>query len=85
MSVAIPLFPEGTRVEVRRGEVPIDPALVGRVGTVIEASPYAINSYGVMLDGDEALHYFSYSELKTTERPAVAPARREARGRLARP
>lgn len=85
MSVAIPLFSEGTRVEVQRGEVPIDPAIVGRVGTVIKASPYAINSYGVMLDGDEDLHYFSYSELRATDRPALAPARREARGRLARP
>ncbi len=85
MSIAIPLFPEGTRVEVRRGDVPLDPELLGRVGTVIEASPYAINSYGVMLDGDEEIHYFSYSELKVTEQPAIAPARKEARSRLARP
>lgn len=85
MSVAIPLFPEGTRVEIRRGDVPLDPDLIGRVGTVIRASPYAINSYGVMLDGNDELHYFSYSELRATEQPAVAPARTEARGRLARP
>lgn len=85
MSVAIPLFQEGTRVKVKRGTNPIDSAFVGRTGTVLRASEYSIHLYDVLLDGEQRVHTFGPSELEVVERPALPPEREKAKGRLSRP
>lgn len=85
MSIAIPLFQEGTRVKVKRGTTPLDAALVGRSGTVLRASEYSIHLYDVLLDGDQRIYTFGPSELDVLEPLALPPEREQAKGRLSRP
>lgn len=85
MSVAIPLFQEGTRVRVKRGTSPLDPGLIGRSGTVLRASEYAVHLYDVLLDGEQRIYTLSPSELETLEPLALPPERERAKGRLSRP
>lgn len=85
MGIALPAFPQGTRVRVRRGELPIDPALVGREGVVVRASPYEETRAGVQLDGEGDMRLFAAAELDELERPPLDPGRETARARLARP
>lgn len=85
MAVVGALLPEGTRVRVRRGPLPLDPAAIGRTGTVVEASEYRAHRYGVLLDGDREARFFTPEELEAVEAPALAPEREEARRRRALP
>ncbi len=85
MGIALPAFPQGTRVRVRRGEFPIDPAVVGREGVVVRASAYQESRAGVQLDGESEVRFFGAAELEELERPPLDPARETARARLARP
>lgn len=85
MSVSIPVFPEGTRVKVKRGGAPLDPALEGRTGRVVRASEYAIHQYHVLLDGEQRIETFAPSELEVVEALALPPEREKAKGRLSRP
>lgn len=85
MSIALPLFPQGTRVRVQRGALPIEPHLPGREGVVVHASPYEEARAGVLLDGESDVRYFGAEELAEVERPALHPGREAARTRLARP
>lgn len=80
------LIPVGARVKVRRGRYPLDPSLVGRAGTVVEASQYYAHKVSVTLDGESEIRVFAPGELEGTEAPAALPPdHREARKRLARP
>lgn len=85
MTVNIPRIPAGARVRVRRGTAPIDPALVGRSGTVLEASEYSVEKLGVVLDGEEEPRTFAPEELDILEEDLLPPERREARLRRALP
>lgn len=85
MAVVGALIPEGTRVRVRRGSLPLDPAAIGRAGTVVEASEYQAHRYGVLLDGDAEMRYFAPDELEVIEPPALPPEREEAKRRRALP
>ena len=85
MSVPIAVLPEGTRVKVRRGSLPQDPALLGRSGVVVAASEYRNNALGVVLDGDAAVHYFTPGELEVIAQPALPAERERAKQRRALP
>jgi len=81
MAIRIAPLPEGARVRVVRGEVPQDPAVAGRSGTVVSASEYRHNQVGVLIDGETMVRYFMTSELLLTSGPAPAPERALARER----
>ena len=85
MTVPMARIPLGARVRVRRGWVPGDPALLGRLGTVVEASEYTQARYGVALDGEPQLRVFGLGELEVVEYEALQPERQEARQRPALP
>ncbi|HEX7051514.1 MAG TPA: hypothetical protein VF188_15010 [Longimicrobiales bacterium] len=85
MAVIGALVPEGTRVRVRRGTLPLDPAAIGRTGTVVETSEYRAHCYGVILDGDQETRFFAPAELEVVEAPALPPEREEAKRRRALP
>lgn len=76
----------GTRVEIRRGRMPSDPALVGRRGMVVLSSPYHPRKVEVVLDGDPEIRTFAPAELERVSGPEALPAdQRAARKRLVRP
>lgn len=81
----VAVIPQGTRVRVQRGRLPLDPAEIGRTGTVVEASEYSPNRYGVLLDGEPELRYYAPDELVVAEAPQPAPDREDAKRRLPRP
>lgn len=84
MAVTGALIPEGSRVRVRRGRFPLDPAVVGRAGTVVSASEYRAYAYGVTLDGEQAVRYFAPEELEVTSE-RLPPDREAAKRRRALP
>ncbi|MFS8636464.1 MAG: hypothetical protein FWJ74_00170 [Gemmatimonadota bacterium] len=85
MAVTGALLPEGTRVRIRRGPLPLDPAAIGREGTIVESSEYHAHRYGVLLDGDAEARFFTPEELEVIDAPALSPAREEAKQRRALP
>jgi hypothetical protein len=66
MTLHVAIHPQGTRIEIRRGSMPMDPALVGRTGTVVELSDYRPGRYGVVLDGEDRTREFREDELRRT-------------------
>ena len=82
MAVIGALLPEGTRVRIRRGPLPLEPGVVGRTGSIVEANEYR---YGVVLDGEAEVRYFAPAELEVIDTPAFPPERAEARRRRALP
>ena len=85
MAVNIARLPEGTRVRVRRWDLPLEPGTVGRQGTVIVASDYATRRLGVMLDGEETVRMFLPEELEVTKEVPLPPERQKAKMRPALP
>ena len=85
MAVPIPLLPDGSRVQVKRGVLPADPGLIGRTGTVIGASEYQTHAYAVVLDGEREARVFSPTELQIVEAEPLPPERLEAKQRRALP
>ena len=85
MAVTGALLQEGARVRIRRGEFPLDSAVIGRTGTVVEANEYQAHRYGVLLDGDNETRFFTRGELEVVEEPGLAPERVAARERRALP
>lgn len=79
MTVPIAVLPEGTRVRIRRGGVPQDPAISGRTGVVARATEYRNQALGVVLDGDSAMRWFTPGELEVVMQPALAPERERAK------
>jgi hypothetical protein len=76
----------GTRVAVRRGPFPSDPALIGRRGSVVLNSQYDPHKVEVSLDGDPDIRTFAPSELELLDGPEALPGdQAAARKRLARP
>lgn len=79
-------IPEGTRVRVKRGRFPMDPAVVGREGYVTEHSQYYPAKVGVALDGVPETYTFAPEELEVIATPPELPEDKEsARKRLSRP
>ena len=66
MAIRIAPLPEGTRVQVTRGDVPQDPIVTGRSGTVVAASEYRHHQVGVQVDGETMVRYFMPAELEVT-------------------
>jgi hypothetical protein len=60
------LFPDGTRVRVKRGAFPMDPDLIGRTGVVVEVDDYRPRRYGVVLDGETGVRDLHEDELEPT-------------------
>lgn len=85
MAVPIVVVREGTRVRVRRAEIPQDPRLTGRAGTVVTASEYHVDRLGVVLDGEPEVHVFMPAELEVIMEPALPPEREQAKLRRALP
>lgn len=85
MSIPVISAPQGTRVRVRRAQVPQDPRSTGRTGTVVSTSEYRIEAVGVALDGDPEIHYFLPAELEVIEERALPPEREQAKQRRALP
>ncbi len=85
MTVPITVIPFGARVRVKRGQMPVDPALLGRAGTVVEASEYTPARFGVTLDGEAQVRVFALGELELLASDPLPPERREARGKRALP
>jgi hypothetical protein len=63
--VRIQILPQGARVAIRKGHFPIDPALVGRTGTVIHLMKNSAAKYGIQLDGETQIRVFTEDELET--------------------
>lgn len=64
MTLYAPVYPQGTRVRVRQGRLPMSQDLLGRAGTVVELDDYRPGRYGVSLDGEEQIRDFSEDELE---------------------
>ena len=85
MAVIGALIPQGSRVRVRRGELPLDPSLIGLEGTVVESSEYQAHRYGVILDGEQETRIFAPNELERLEEFLLPSDREAAKRRLALP
>ena len=59
-------------MRVRRGRFPMDPALVGRTGLIVETDDYRAHRYGVVLDEESSEREFIEDELE----PLTAPSAR---------
>jgi hypothetical protein len=80
------IIQRGTRVRIRRGALPTDPALVGREGLVVMNSQYDPRKVDVVLDGDPQIRSFTPAELELlTGAEALPPDVEAARKRLSRP
>jgi len=79
------LLQEGTRVKVRRADMPLESGVVGRTGMVVDSDRYRPQRYGVILDGETQVRYFAPNELEHSEQPLVEPDAAAAKKRLARP
>lgn len=64
MTLHAALFPQGTRVRVKAGRLPMDPELPGREGTVVATDDYRPGHYGVLLDGETGARSFAEDELE---------------------
>jgi len=58
------LFPQGARVQVKRGSFPLAGDLIGRTGVVVELDEYRPGRYGVVLDAETEVRDFSEDELE---------------------
>lgn len=79
MTVPIAVLPEGTRVRIRRGAAPQDPAVTGRTGVVAGATEYRTQALGVVLDGESTTRWFTPGELEVVTQVAHAPERERAK------
>jgi hypothetical protein len=76
----------GTRIAVRRGPFPADPAHIGREGTVVYSTQYRPHMVDVTLDGEDRIRTFAPSELEILDPPLVlTPDQTAGLKRLARP
>jgi hypothetical protein len=82
MAIPFSPLPAGTRVQVRRGERPLDGSLIGRTGIVVESTDYRPDRLGVVLDGESQPRMFGPGELEVTTAVPLLPPEREAAKRL---
>lgn len=81
MAIRIAPLPEGARVRVLPGDLPQDPAVMGRNGLVVLTSEYRHNQVGVLIDGESTVRWFMAAELLVTAEPPPPPERAAARER----
>ena len=62
--VRVQRYPQGTRVVICRGGLPLEPEVVGRVGTIIRHDSEVEDRYAVQLDGESDLRLFAEDELR---------------------
>lgn len=79
MAIRIPVLPEGTRVRIRRGQLPQEPGVTGRTGVVVSATEYRDNAAGIVLDGESAIRYFTPGELEVITAVPLPPERTRAK------
>lgn len=79
MVVPIVRLPEGTRVRVSQANLPLDPALIGRTGTIVFASEYQVGREYVALDGEDQPRVFRTEELEVIEALPLPPERQQAK------
>ena len=58
------VYTPGMRVRIRRGAFPIDDAMVGRTGLIIQVDGVTPVRYGVTLDGESEVREFTEEELE---------------------
>jgi hypothetical protein len=85
MAIEMARLPEGTRVRIRLSNLPQEPGVTGRLGTVVAASDYTANRLGVKLDGDDEVRMFAPAELEVVEAVPLPPEREKAKTRPALP
>jgi len=61
------VYPQGTRVRVKRGQFPIQASLVGQEGLVVFLDDYRPGRYGVVLDGESERRDFGEDELQAIQ------------------
>ena len=66
--VRVPRYPQGTRIVICRGRLPLEPEVVGRVGTIIRHDSDVEDRYAVQLDGESDLRLFAEDELCEKDR-----------------
>ncbi len=69
-----PIYPEGTRVRIRRGKQPLDPSMEGRIGLVVHTDLRNAKRYGVTLDGEDRVRTFLEDELEREGETSPATA-----------
>lgn len=79
MAVIGALIQEGARVRVRRGTFPLDAAVIGQKGTIVEADKYQAHRYGVLIDGEAEVRYLTRAELEVIMDPGLPAERKAAR------
>jgi hypothetical protein len=63
----VSIFPQGTRVRVRRGRFPMKESLIGREGLVVRHDPIVRHQVVVQLDGESELRNFTDDELEALD------------------
>lgn len=72
------LYPQGSRVRIRKGPFPLDASLLGRSGTVVRVDDHATHEYGVVLDGESEVRGFEERELELLEAAGSVEERGDA-------
>lgn len=85
MAIRIARLPEGTRVRVRQRDLPLEPEVAGRAGTVVIASDYGEERLGVRLDGEQIVRVFVPDELEVVQSLPLPAERESAKARRALP
>ncbi|MCI0434144.1 MAG: hypothetical protein L0271_10990 [Gemmatimonadetes bacterium] len=85
MAIRMARLPEGTRVRIRQGELPLDAGLAGRTGVIIAASDYGDERLGVQLDDESSVCVFAPCELEVIDAVPLPPERESAKARRALP
>ena len=62
--IRIHRFAQGVRVRVKRGRLPMDAALLGRTGLVVETDDYRPTHYGIVLDEETELRELAEDEIE---------------------
>lgn len=70
----IHVYPQGSRVRVRQGNFPIDPAWIDRTGIVVKVDEYHPERYGVVFDGESVIRELTVDTLEAIE-PGASPER----------
>jgi hypothetical protein len=79
MAIRMAVLPEGTRVRIRRGALPQEPAVTGRTGVVVSATEYRDNAAGIVLDGESTIRYFMPGEIEVVTAVPLPPERESAK------
>lgn len=65
------VYGQGTRVKVKRGSFPMDPALIGRTGLIVGTDDYRPQRFGVVLDEETTVRDFHEDEIEPLNAPGA--------------